>query len=358
MAAKRPPGPGIHEVHSLQHVADLAGVSIATASRVISGSSHPVSHATRAKVLSAAGQLAFEPNRLARALVTSRSHTVGVIVHDIADPYFAELVKGLEDGLAPHDYRIFVTSSERDPAKELSYVRALQAHRVDAIVFAASSLTDPEYSKELTAMAVPFTSRGGVMIALSDQVLDVPRVRFDNRTAVHQMVRYLADLGHREIAYIGGPSDLTVSRTRLAAFQAAIADLGLVEHIVEGGFTVAGGELGMRALLERAAVTGVVAASDLMAIGAMRAILAAGLRVPEDVSVAGIGDTPLAAYGPVPLTTMRVPTYEMGRAGARMLLAALDGHRPSDVVLTGEIVERDSVLAVPVARRARIESRD
>jgi LacI family transcriptional regulator len=358
MAAKRPAGPGIHEVHSLQHVADLAGVSVATASRVISGSSHPVSHATRAKVLSAADQLAFEPNRLARALVTSRSHTVGVIVHDIADPYFAELVKGLEDGLAPHDYRIFVTSSERDPAKELSYVRALQAHRVDAIVFAASSLTDPEYTKELAAIAIPFPSRGGGMIALADQVLDVPRVRFDNRTAVRRMVRYLADLGHREIAYIGGPSDLEVSRIRLAAFQAAIADLDLPEHIVEGGFTVAGGELGMRVLLERAALTGVVAASDLMAIGAMRAVLAAGLRVPEDVSVAGIGDTPLAAYGPVPLTTMRVPTYEMGRAGARMLLAALDGHRPADVVLTGAIVERDSVLAVPMARRARIDSRD
>ena len=317
-----------------------------------------MSQATRAKVLAAADQLAFEPNRLARALVTSRSHTVGVIVHDIADPYFAELVKGLEDGLAPHDYRIFVTSSERDPAKELSYVRALQAHRVDAIVFAASSLTDPAYTKELTAIAIPFTSRGGVMVALSDQVLDVPRVRFDNRTAVRQMVRYLADKGHREIAYIGGPSDLEVSRIRLAAFRAAIADLDLPEHVVEGGFTVGGGELGMRTLLDRAPVTGVVAASDLMAIGAMRAILGAGLRVPEDVSVAGIGDTPLAAYGPVPLTTMRVPTYEMGRAGARMLLAALDGDRPSDVVITGEIVERDSVLAVPMARRPRIHSTD
>ena len=356
IAAKRRGRSRTHETHSLRHVADLAGVSVATASRVMSGSSHPVSHATRARVLSAADQLAFEPNRLARALVTSRSHTVGVIVHDIADPYFGEIVKGLEDELAPHDYRMFVTSSERDPKKELGYVRALQAHRVDAIVFAASSLTDPEYTKELTAIAIPFTSRGGVMVALSDQVLDVPRVRFDNRTAVREMVRYLADLGHRQIAYIGGPSDLEVSRIRLAAFQAAIGDLDLPEHIVDGGFTVTGGELGMQSLLQQATITGVVAASDLMAIGAMRAILAAGLRVPEDVSVFGLGGIPLAAYGPVPLTTMRVPTYEMGRAGARMLLAALDGDRPSDVVLGGAIVERDSVQAVPMARRPRIDS--
>ena len=227
---------------------------------------------------------------------------------------------------------------------------------MDAIVFAASSLTDPGYTKELRAIAIPFTTRGGVMIALSDQVLDVPRVRFDNSTAVRQMVRYLADLGHRDIGYIGGPSILEVSRIRLAAFQAAVADLDLPGHVVEGGFTVAGGELGMRALLERAAITGVVAASDLMAIGATRAILAAGMQVPGDVSVAGFGDIPWAPYGPVPLTTMRVPTYEMGRAGARMLLAALGGDRPPDVVLTGEIVERDSVVAAPAVRRAMIDS--
>lgn len=353
MRRQRAGRPDIGEDNSLRHVADLAGVSVATASRVMSGSSHPVSHATRARVLSAADQLAFEPNRLARALVTSRSHTVGVIVHDIADPYFGEIVKGLEDELAPHDYRMFVTSSERDPGKELAYVRALRAHRVDAIVFAASSLTDPEYSRELTALAIPFTSRGGVMIALSDQVLDVPRVRFDNRTAVRQMVDYLAERGHRDIGYIGGPPDLEVSRVRLAAFRDAIAALDLPEHIAEGGFTVTGGERGMLALLDRTPVTAVVAASDLMGIGATRAILAAGLRVPDDVSVAGFGDIPWAAYGPVPLTTMRVPTYEMGRAGARMLLAALDGERPSDVVLSGAIVERDSVGAVPPLRRPR-----
>ncbi|MEO6207822.1 MAG: LacI family DNA-binding transcriptional regulator [Candidatus Limnocylindrales bacterium] len=356
MAGRRSARPKAHEAHSLRDVADLAGVSVATASRVMSGSSHPVSHATRAKVQSAADQLAFEPNRLARALVTSRSHTVGVIVHDIADPYFGEIVKGLEEELAPHDYWMFVTSSERDPAKELGYVRALQAHQVDAIVFAASSLTDPEYTRQLTALAIPFTSRGGVMVALSDQVLDVPRVRFDNRTAIRQMVMYLADLGHRDIGYIGGPSDLEVSRIRLEAFHAVIDELGIPAHVVEGGFTATGGERAMRQLLEQAAITGVVVASDLMAIGATRAILAAGLRVPEDVSVAGFGDIPLAAYGPVPLTTMRVPTYEMGRAGARLVLAALDGKRPADIVLSGHIVERDSVLAVSTARRPRNDS--
>ena len=327
-------------------MAELAGVSVATASRVMSGANHPVNDRTRARVLSAADQLAFEPNRLARALVTSRSHTVGVIVHDIADPYFGEIVKGLEDGLAPHDYRMFVTSSERDPTKELAYLRALQAHQVDAIVFAASSITDAAYMHELQRIASRFEGKGGVMIALSDQVLDVPRVRFDNRKAVGEMVRYLAGLGHGSIGYIGGPSDLEVSQVRLAAFKAAITHLDLPEHVVSGGFTVTGGERAMTALLDRTSVTAVLAANDLMAIGATRALLATGRRVPEDVSVAGFDDIPLAAYGPVPLTTMHVPTYDIGRQGAGLLLRALDGERPADVVLTGHIVERDSVRRI------------
>lgn len=336
--------------NSLRHVAELAGVSVATASRVMSGSTHPVSELTREKVLSAANTLSFEPNRLARALVTARSQTVGVIVHDISDPYFGDIVKGLEDGLAPHDYRLFVSSSERDAAKELDYLRAFQAHQVDAIVLAASSITDPDYITALETIATRFISRGGVMIALSDHTLDMPRVRFDNRKAVSEMIGYLAERGHRQVGYIGGPSDLEVSAVRRAGFEAAVAEYGLAsgpEYMVNGGFSITGGETAMARLIESTEVTAVLAANDLMAIGATRHLLAAGLSVPEKVSVAGFDDIPLAAYGPVPLTTMRVPTYEIGLSGAGLLLQALAGEDPTDVVLTGEIVERESVGPAP-----------
>jgi LacI family transcriptional regulator len=332
--------------HSLRDVAELAGVSVATASRVMSGSSHPVSDDTRVKVLSAADQLGFEPNRLARALVTARSQTIGVIVHDISDPYFGEIVKGLEDGLYGEDYRLFVASSDRDPEKELNYVRAFHAHQVDAIVFAASSMTDPEYLDGLAGLAGRFRDRGGVIIALSDHALDVPRIRFDNRRAVSEMVGYLAARGHRRIGFIGGPSDLDVSRIRLAGYEAAVAELGLdsgPELVVDGGFTIAGGELAMESLMGAGTPTAVLAANDLMAFGASRHLLAAGVDVPGEVSVAGVDDIPLAAYGPVPLTTMKVPTYEIGRRGADLLLAALDDDAPADVVVSGKIVERESV---------------
>jgi LacI family transcriptional regulator len=331
----------------------MAGVSVATASRVMSGSNHPVSAKTRQRVLSAADRLSFEPNRLARALVTARSQTVGVIVHDISDPYFGEIVKGLEDGLHAEEYRLFVASSDRDPVKELDYVRAFHAHQVDAIVFAASSLTDPSYAETLEALSARFRARGGVVVVLSDHVLEGPRVRFDNRRAVADMLSYLVGRGHRKVAYISGPPELLVSRVRLSGFTAAVAEFGLAtgpEYIANGGFTVTGGGAAMHQLLQNVDVTAVIAASDLMAIGAMRQLLATGVAVPTDMSVAGLDDIPIAEYGPVPLTTMRVPTYEIGQKGASLLLEALAGGLPDDVVLHGEIIERESVapIAIPV----------
>lgn len=334
--------------HSLRHVAELAGVSVATASRVMSGSSHPVSKATRERVLSAADRLSFEPNRLARALVTARSHTVGVIVHDISDPYFGEIVKGLEDGIHADDYRLFVASSERDPEKELDYVRAFLSHQVDALIFAASSLTNPAYAETLTQLAHRFRTRGGVTIILSDHLLAGPRVIFDNRRGVAEMVGYLAGRGHRRIGYITGPDDLEVSRVRLAGFNSAAAEYGIEsgpEYVANGRFTATGGSEAVSEITDRVDVSAVLAANDLMAIGAMRQLLASGVRVPEDVSVAGFDDIPLAEYGPVPLTTMRVPTYEIGLQGAAILLQALSGEEPEDVRLGGTIIERDSVGA-------------
>jgi LacI family transcriptional regulator len=334
---------------SLRHVAWLAGVSVATASRVMSGSTHPVSERTRQRVLAAADSLSFEPNRLARALVTARSQTVGVIVHDISDPYFGDIVKGLEDGMHPEEYRLFVASSERDADKELGYVRAFQAHQVDAIIFAASSLRDSGYIEALRRLAGRFQARGGVIVLLSDHVLEGPRVIFDNHRAVNDMVRYLATRGHRRIGYIGGPPELEVSRVRLGGFNFAVTELGLEagpDHIADGRFTVTGGGSAVAELVEKAEVTAVLAANDLMAIGAMRYLLTAGIRVPADVSVAGLDDIAIAEYGPVPLTTMRVPTYEIGRKGALLLLEALGGREPTDVRVTGEIIERNSVASL------------
>lgn len=339
--------------NSLRHVAKLAGVSVATASRVMSGSSHPVSESARQRVLSAADRLNFEPNRLARALVTSRSQTVGVIVHDISDPYFGDIVKGLEDGIHENEYRLFVASSDRDQEKELNYVRAFDAHRVDAIVFAASSFTDPHYANALQDVVRRFQSRGGIIVMLSDHLLTGPRVRFDNRRTVIDMVGYLAQRGHRKVGFISGPAELEVSRVRLGGFNEATASFDLdtdTKYITSGDFTVTGGQKAVIELLSNVPdITAILAANDLMAIGATRQLLASGCAVPGDISIAGIDDIAIAEYGPIPLTTMHVPTYEIGQKGAELLLGALDGKNPQDVHLTGRIIERESVADSPPA---------
>jgi LacI family transcriptional regulator len=304
---------------------------------------------TRQRVLSAADRLSFEPNRLARALVTARSQTIGVIVHDISDPYFGDIVKGLEDGLQVEDYRLFVASSVRDPEKEINYVRAFLAHQVDAVVFAASSITDPGYIETVQRLMGRFQARGGIVVTLSDHVIDGHRVIFDNHLAVAEMVGYLFERGHRQIGYIGGPEELEVSGVRLGGYRDAVTRLGLESgpaHVADGGFTVTGGSAAMADLLARIDVSAVVAANDLMAIGAMRHLLTSGMAVPDDISVAGLDDIAIAEYGPVPLTTMRVPTYEIGRRGAEILLDALGGGEPDDARVAGVIIERDSVRTI------------
>lgn len=341
MATKKAPPSG-----SLRAVAEMAGVSVATVSRVMSGSDHPVADGTRERVLEAADRLAFQPNRLARALVTARSQTVGVIVHDISDPYFGEIVKGLEDGVHTDGYRLFVASSDRDPERELEYVRAFIAYQADAIVFAASGLTDAGYREELTELLDRFQERGGVTVVLSDHFLPGPRVHFDNRTATAELVRYLADRGHSRIGFLRGPGYLEVTRARQAGYEDAVARLGLVADdafIADGSFTMMGGREATAEILARTHVTAILASNDQMALGATRHLLAQGIDVPSQMSVAGFDDSPMAEFGPVPLTTMRLPTYDLGRAGADLLLGRLAGRDPDDPRLLAQIVERDSV---------------
>ncbi|HEX7098114.1 MAG TPA: LacI family DNA-binding transcriptional regulator [Acidimicrobiia bacterium] len=331
---------------SLRAVAELAEVSVATVSRVMSQSSHPVAEETRKRVLAAAERLGFQPNQLARALVTARSQTVGVIVHDISDPYFGELVKGLEDEIRADGYRLFVASSDRDPERELEYLRAFEAYQVDALVFAASALEDAAYRHDVETLVDRFESRGGITLVLSDHFVGGHKVHFDNRAATAAMVDYLADLGHRHIGFITGPPDLTVSRHRENAFREAMEQRGLsydTDLVAEGSFSIEGGKRAAMQIVDTGAPTAIFAANDLMAIGATRALLDAGYRIPDDISVAGFDDMPLAEYAPVPLTTVRVPTYDIGREGAVLLRQILAGQDPDDAYLTGEIIERRSV---------------
>ncbi len=316
---------------SLREIADVAGVSVATASRVLSGSNHPVSEATRARVHRAAEGFSFHPNMLARALITKRSNTLAVIVHDISDPYFSEVVRGLEDSAHLHRYQLFISSSDRDPERELAYVRAFLSHRVDAIVFAGGGFADPGYRRELDALLTPFRDEHAV-VRLSPHEDDEPFLSPDNHGGAAAMTRHLLELGHRAIGFIEGPPGFPPSLERLEGYRSALRAAGVVPDdalVITGHFTENGGARAAAELLRRRPdLTALFAANDQMALGALRELQRRDLEVPRDVSLAGFDDIRIAGYLHPSLTTVRVPMYELGREGFFLALRMLAGERP------------------------------
>lgn len=339
-------------VSSLRDVARAAGVSVSTASRVLSGSTHPVSQATQAVVRETAARLGFEPNRVARALATARSQTIGVVVHDVSDPYFAEIVRGLEDVAGPRDHALFVSSSDRDPEKELSLVKTFVSNRVDAIVLVASGLTDADAMSRIGAVLSRFEHMGGVVVCMSEHPYESPRVTYDNLGPMKELTRHIVDLGHERIGFLAGPPDLIVGSVRHAGFLAALQEAGIdadPELVECGWFSMDGGAEATSRLMERAGPTAIVAGNDLMALGALRRLLDMGYRVPEDVSVAGFDDVEFAAYASVPLTTVHVPLTDFGRLGAELVLDLLDGVAPDrHPTVQPELVLRSSTGPAPV----------
>ena len=334
-------------------------MSPATASRVLSGGDYPVRDETRARVLRAAEDLSFRPNRLARALVTARTSTIGAIVHDISDPYFGEIVRGLEDAARLHGYQLFVCSSDRNAERELEYVRALLSYRVDGLVFAGGGIENEDYQQELRKTLDGFRSSGGAVVMLAPNSYRAPSVVPDNEKGARLLTRHLIELGHRSIGFISGPNHLRTSAIRLDGHRAELERAGVEwqEELVESGhFTAEGGGKALALLLDRRPdITAVFASSDLMAFGVLSELAARAVRVPEDMSVGGFDDVRPAAYAGVPLTTVAVPMQALGAEGARVLVEILGGKRPRSRVLPVQLIERQSTATV--SRTGRIEPR-
>ena len=335
---------------SLREIADVAGVSVATASRVLSGSTHPVSEQTRERVHRAAEAFGFHPNMLARGLITKRSHTMAVIVHDISDPYFSEIVRGLEDSAHLHRYQLFISSSDRDPERELSYVRSFLSHRVDAIVFAGGGFADESYRRELDALLTPFRDRNAV-VRLSPREDGEPFLSPDNHGGAEAMTRHLLELGHRTIGFIEGPPAFPPSIERVEGYRSALRAAQVEPDdalVVTGHFTENGGARAAAALLRRRPdLTALFAANDQMALGALRELKRRNLDVPGDVSLAGFDDIRIATYLHPSLTTVRVPMYELGREGFFLAMRMLTGDRPSTRRLPVGLQVRESTGPPP-----------
>ncbi|HWK29752.1 MAG TPA: LacI family DNA-binding transcriptional regulator [Solirubrobacter sp.] len=315
---------------SLSDISRHAGVSIATCSRVLNGSAHPVSEATRQRVLKAAEELGYAPSALARALVTRSSRIIGVIVGDIVDPYFAEIARGVEEVGAELGYLTMVCSAELGTEAELGHLRQLRDYHAAGIVFAGSGRVSDPSTHDLAEAVTDARERGSVVVALAQRDFTAPSILFDNEAAAYDVTTYVRGLGHARIAFVEGPEGLHTSAQRLAGFQRA----GGTDHL-RGGFAYEDGVAAADALLARQALPdAIVAANDEAAIGVLMRLREAGVDVPGQVSVAGIDDTRPARF--VGLTTVTAPLEEMGRRAAHAVL----GNPAHDVVLPHALAPR------------------
>ena len=291
-------------------------MSIATVSHVINNT-RPVSDDLRSRVLAAIAELNYQPSAVARSLRRKQTRTIGMVIPDNCNPFFAEVARRIEDASFEQGYNVILCNSDGDLEKERDYLELLIRKRVDGVVLVsagASQATMDMLAGQEVAVVIADREISGLKVDL---------VMTDNLQGGYQATSYLLGLGHRRIACIAGPSSLTPSAARVAGYRMALAEAGVpVDErlIVSGDFQSQSGYAAMQTLLARAErPTGVFACNDMMAIGAICAIHETGLRVPDDISVMGFDDISLASFTCPPLTTVAQAKYEMGALAFEML---------------------------------------
>jgi LacI family transcriptional regulator, repressor for deo operon, udp, cdd, tsx, nupC, and nupG len=303
-------------------VARLAGVSVATVSRALANPD-VVSAEARTRVLDAVRAIGYTPNAAARNLRARRTMMVLVVVPDIANPFFAEVLRGIDSKLSTHGYGLIIANLDNSPAKEPRYVELAHARQVDGILLLCGHIPrDPKRS---------MADAGIPMVAACERIPDVsiPQVEINNRKAACEAVAHLASLGHQRIAYISGPKGNILDQERRAGYLDALNSVGLQADgmlDLEGDFTFRSGAKAATRLLAMARnvqPTAIFAANDEMAIGCIKTLHAAGIRIPQELSVVGFDAVEYADYCEPTLTTVRQPRNEIGAQAALLLVQSM-----------------------------------
>ncbi len=325
---------------TIYDVAQAAGVSISTVSHVLNGTRF-VSEATKARVLQAVEQLGYRPSSLARALVRQVTHTVGLIVPDNVNPFFAEVARGIEDcGLAA-GYSVILCNSDRSLSKEEIYLDMLISKRVDGLVYMTVQTRGE--------MLQPLKDHNIHAVVFDREYEGFDALLLDNLGGGYDAARHLLSLGHRRIACITGPDGPTRSQDRVTGYQRALEEAGIVpdpELVVAGDWTFESGRRAARHLLHLDdPPTAIFACNDAMAVGVLSYLCSRGIRVPEELSVMGYDNIALSAYTCPPLTTMATPIREVGQCLCELLLGRIAGQLPPEpqrVVIRSELLVRGS----------------
>lgn len=309
---------------NIKKVAERAKVSTATVSRLINKTSY-ISPETAKKVWSAIEELGYYPNINARGLASGRSLLLGLIVSDIVNPFFPELVKSFEEAAMEQSYEIITANTNYDAARTALRVRQLIERRVDGVAVMTSEM-DQRLIDELSTRGIPI-----VFLDTGKMQENISNVRIDYEQGISEAVNHLLELGHRQVGFISGPLALKSAKIRRSAFLKFLRKRGIIEKkelVTMGNYKISGGKEAMTKLLQlKERPTAVLASNDLTAIGALQALRLHGLRVPEDISLIGFDDIDMAQSTDPPLTTVNVSRAKVAESAFKLLFAAINGEK-------------------------------
>ncbi|NEE02709.1 LacI family DNA-binding transcriptional regulator [Phytoactinopolyspora halotolerans] len=340
---------------TITDVAERAGVSVPTVSRVLSGN-YPVATATRAKVLRAVRELDYVANAHARALAGATTKTVAFVVHDITWPFFAHIAQGVEEQARQEGRMCLVCTTQGDPERELEAVEQMREQHADAVILVGGGFEAEENRQRLVHFARLLDEAGSrlVLCGRPSPGDDVPAtiVEYDNAGGAFAMTSHLLSLGHRRIAFLGVRPGFTTVVERVEGYRRAHETFRVTPDptlLREGDFLRSYGYEATRELLaERTDVTAIFAVTDVVAAGVLHALRDSGVRVPEEMSVVGYDDIPMTMELTPALTTVHIPHEELGRTAVRLALHRHESTVPQHVVLGTHIAVRDSVAPPPM----------
>jgi len=326
---------------TIRQIADAVGVSVATVSRALNHSDHPINPETKQRILDLARDLGYRPNQVARSLRTDRSPIIGVICDDITSAFTTAIVRGIQDRLKADGYFCIVINTDWDPVNEQRAIQDLAGHSIEGIIFAETSHPFANLELNVEDKKCVFVHRlfpkGYAHSVVPDEI-------YGGRLAAEHLIQ----LGHQRVGYINGPNVYFSSEERLQGYKLALNDAGIPfdPALVEpGNFEVGRGYEAATKLLELAEPpTAVFAANDLMALGAIYAAQDKGLRIPDDLAIVGYDDQKIASLSRPTITTVTLPCFQMGQASAELLLALMqkDAAATEEITVKGELIIRES----------------
>lgn len=326
-------------------VARMANVSKGTVSAVLNNK-NTVSEATRKKVLKVIEKLNYRPNQVARSLSSRQTKSIGLVIKEIDNPYFAKVMKGVFDVCVKSGYTVLLGSSELDPEQERQSVETLRNQQVDGLIISPlhGDNTDFTYLAELLRFKYPLVMLEPVK-NFTTNVVDV-----DNVQAAYSAIKCLIELGHTEIAYFAGPLYSAHSENRLEGFKQALMDHNIPiqkNFILQVGSNIEDGYKAGKNLFSNceSCPTAVFCYNDLVAVGLVDALIEMGFSIPDDISVIGFDDITFCESARIPLTTVHMPTYKIGEAAARLLINQISNREQvlnERIVLDAHLVKRES----------------